>query len=50
MWGSQVNLPEVDRERQRRIRLSHTASGLAANLRATGTGAQPSYWARLAQT
>jgi 2-succinyl-6-hydroxy-2,4-cyclohexadiene-1-carboxylate synthase len=48
MWASQVNLPEVDRERQRQVRLSHTAPGLAANLQATGTGAQPSYWERLA--
>lgn len=48
MWASQAHLPAVNRERQRQIRLSHTAAGLAANLRATGTGAQPSYWNRLA--
>ena len=48
MWESQTHLPEVDRERQLHIRRSHTATGLAANLRATGTGAQPSYWERLA--
>jgi 2-succinyl-6-hydroxy-2,4-cyclohexadiene-1-carboxylate synthase len=48
MWESQAHLPQADRERQRQIRLGHTAAGLAANLRATGTGAQPSYWERLA--
>ncbi|MCA9878187.1 MAG: 2-succinyl-6-hydroxy-2,4-cyclohexadiene-1-carboxylate synthase [Thermomicrobiales bacterium] len=47
MWQSQAKLSEHDRERQRRIRLSHTPDGLAANLRATGAGAQPSYWAQL---
>jgi 2-succinyl-6-hydroxy-2,4-cyclohexadiene-1-carboxylate synthase len=48
MWESQTGLSTADRERQRQIRLSNTATGLAANLRATGTGAQPSYWNRLA--
>lgn len=47
LWESQADLPAVDRERQRHVRLGHTAAGLAANLRATGTGAQPSYWERL---
>lgn len=48
MWESQAVLSDTDREQQRRIRLGHTAAGLAANLRATGTGAQPSYWDQLA--
>lgn len=48
MWQSQATLDEADRVRQRQIRLGHTASGLAASLRATGTGAQPSYWEHLA--
>lgn len=49
MWKSQANLSDHDRERQRRIRLGHTAAGLAANLRATGTGVQPSFWEQLPQ-
>lgn len=48
MWESQATLPNSVREQQRRIRLGHTACGLAASLRATGTGAQPSYWESLA--
>jgi 2-succinyl-6-hydroxy-2,4-cyclohexadiene-1-carboxylate synthase len=49
MWDSQAALPEAERERQRQTRLGHSAAGLAANLRATGTGAQPSYWEHLAE-
>lgn len=48
LWASQAALSETDRERQRHIRLGHTAAGLAANLWATGTGVQPSYWEQLA--
>lgn len=48
MWESQAVLPEDVRLRQRQIRLGQNPHGLAANLRATGTGAQPSYWDRLA--
>jgi 2-succinyl-6-hydroxy-2,4-cyclohexadiene-1-carboxylate synthase len=44
MWESQAALPEVDRLQQKNIRLSHSAAGLTANIRSTGTGAQPSYW------
>ena len=47
MWDSQAALTAVTRNRQRRIRLGQTAVGLAANLRATGSGAQPSYWQNL---
>jgi 2-succinyl-6-hydroxy-2,4-cyclohexadiene-1-carboxylate synthase len=49
MWESQATLPASIRERQRRIRLGHSAAGLAASLRATGSGAQPSYWDRLVE-
>jgi 2-succinyl-6-hydroxy-2,4-cyclohexadiene-1-carboxylate synthase len=49
MWDSQAALPEAERERQRQTRLGHSAAGLAASLRATGTGAQPSYWEHLAE-
>ena len=36
-------------EKLRPERLSHRASGLASALRCLGTGAQPSYWARLTE-
>ena len=49
MWESQAVLSEPVRERQRQFRLGHTAAGLAANLRATGTGAQDPYWDRLGE-
>lgn len=47
MWDSQAVLPDNVLLRQRQIRLGQNPHGLAANLRATGTGAQPSYWDRL---
>lgn len=47
MWESQAVLAAEVRNRQRNIRLDHTPAGLAANLRATGTGAQPSFWEQL---
>lgn len=48
LWDSQAALPRSTRERQRQTRSGHSAGGLAANLRAMGTGAQPSYWNQLA--
>ena len=47
MWDSQATLSQSVRERQRHIRLGQTSEGLAASLRATGTGAQPSNWEQL---
>jgi 2-succinyl-6-hydroxy-2,4-cyclohexadiene-1-carboxylate synthase len=47
LWASQATLPEELRARQRAIRLSHSACGLAGSLRGMGTGNQPSYWERL---
>lgn len=47
MWDSQAGLPDIVRIRQRQVRLGQNPQGLAANLRASGTGAQPSYWGRL---
>lgn len=49
MWESQAAIPDAVRERQRQTRLGHTSDGLAANLLATGTGAQESFWADLAK-
>lgn len=47
LWESQQALDPATRSRQREIRLSHSTAGLVASLRATGTGAQPSYWEHL---
>jgi 2-succinyl-6-hydroxy-2,4-cyclohexadiene-1-carboxylate synthase len=47
MWESQATLSDDVHLRLRRIRLQQKPDGLAANLRAIGTGAQPSFWDRL---
>lgn len=48
MWDSQRRLPEATLARQRAVRSSHSAVGLANSLRGMGQGAQPSYWDDLA--
>lgn len=47
IFATQRALPDALRARQRAIRLSHSATGLAASLRAMGQGAMPSLWAAL---
>lgn len=47
LFQSQSSLPEALRRAERERRLSHAAAGLAHSLRATGTGAMPSFWAEL---
>jgi len=49
LFESQQRLSEVAWARQRAVRLAQSPQGLAASLRAMGTGAQPSYWAQFAQ-
>jgi 2-succinyl-6-hydroxy-2,4-cyclohexadiene-1-carboxylate synthase len=44
LWQSQRALSPERRERQRRARLAHSASGLAGALRALGLAAMPSLW------
>lgn len=41
------SVPDIVRYRQRTIRLSQRAAGLAASLRGMGTGSQPSLWEQL---
>lgn len=48
LFASQERLPSAVLGRQREIRLSHRAVGLASSLQGIGTGRQPSYWLDLA--
>lgn len=48
LFASQRSLTPQARRRQERVRNRHHPSGLAASLRAAGTGAQPSWWEALA--
>lgn len=47
IFASQRALPEEVRARHRAVRLSHSAVGLAANLRTLGQGVMPSLWGAL---
>lgn len=47
IFATQRHLAEDVRARQRAIRLSHRAEGLAASLRVLGQGAMPSLWGEL---
>ncbi len=47
LWASQAPLADEMKTRQRAIRMSNSARGLAGSLRGMGTGSQPSYWDRL---
>jgi 2-succinyl-6-hydroxy-2,4-cyclohexadiene-1-carboxylate synthase len=47
LFETQRSLPSEVREAARILRLANRPEGLAAALRALGTGAQPSYWDRL---
>jgi 2-succinyl-6-hydroxy-2,4-cyclohexadiene-1-carboxylate synthase len=49
LWRSQAQLPAEVLRRQRAIRLCNRATGLAGSLRGMGSGAQPSFWPRLAE-
>ena len=49
LWDSQRRLPADVLARQRMQRLRNSPAGLAGSLRGMGTGAQPSFWARLPQ-
>jgi 2-succinyl-6-hydroxy-2,4-cyclohexadiene-1-carboxylate synthase len=49
MWASQRTLPREARQRQRKVRLANSPTGLANSLRGMGQGRQPSYWHRLAE-
>lgn len=49
LFESQTHLSGDIAERQRRVRLSHTITGLTGSLCGLGTGVQPSYWSMLAQ-
>lgn len=49
LFRTQQTLPVSVQKRIRKERLSHSASGLADSLRFMGTGAQESYWDKLAQ-
>lgn len=48
LFGGLRRLPPSERQALRARRGANTAAGLAAALRAYGTGVQPSYWDRLA--
>ena len=48
MWSTQSDIDPAARARQRQIRTSHDAAGLAHALRVAGLGAMPSLWSRLA--
>ncbi len=49
LFASQTHLSQDVLLRQRRVRLSHTITGLSGSLQGMGTGVQPSYWSVLAQ-
>lgn len=49
LFATQQQLPLAVRKAIRAERLSHSPEGLAASLRGMGTGAQPSWWDRLAE-
>jgi 2-succinyl-6-hydroxy-2,4-cyclohexadiene-1-carboxylate synthase len=47
LFATQARLPEAERARQQRARLSHTAAGLAHALRVLGLAAMPDLWSHL---
>lgn len=47
LWDSQQSLSDEVRQILRQQRLQNNPTGLANSLRGMGTGAQPSFWARL---
>nr|WP_188882710.1 2-succinyl-6-hydroxy-2,4-cyclohexadiene-1-carboxylate synthase [Alicyclobacillus cellulosilyticus] len=49
LFATQEGAPAAERVRMRAIRLAQRPHGLACSLRGAGTGAQPSYWGRLAE-
>jgi 2-succinyl-6-hydroxy-2,4-cyclohexadiene-1-carboxylate synthase len=49
LFSSEARLSRAERQAQREIRLSHSASGLSRSLRATGLGRMPCYAARLGE-
>jgi 2-succinyl-6-hydroxy-2,4-cyclohexadiene-1-carboxylate synthase len=49
LFSYEARLSRAERDMQREIRLSHSASGLCRSLRATGLGQMPSYAARLGE-